>query len=406
MTTLRTRHGEIALPAFLPDATRGCIRTLDAGDVAASGVQGLVVNAYHLMLRPGARLIQSLGGIHQFMNWHRPVLVDSGGFQVFSLIRQRPNLGTIRQGEVIFRSPYDGDKTVLTPRKSIEVQHHLGADIMMCLDDCTHAEEGSAQQAQAVDRTIRWARECRETFDALYNSSSPQRRRERGETIERSTSNIQHPTSNERGTTEPGTRNPEPERATRARLRRPLLFGIVQGGADLDLRRRCAEALIELDFDGYGLGGWPLDSKGNLLTETLGFVADLLPADRPRYAMGIGKPENVVACARMGYDLFDCVIPTRDARHHHVFAFVADWPEALDLDRPAFYEKLNLLSGRFARDGAPISSICDCACCRSYSRAYLRHLFQVKDLLGSRLSTIHNLRFYTMLMERLRDGAA
>jgi len=159
---------------------------------------------------------------------------------------------------------------------------------------------------------------------------------------------------------------------------------------------------MDLGFDGYALGGWPIDRQGALLTEMLAFVADLLPADRPRYAMGIGKPENVVACARMGYDLFDCVIPTRDARHHHVFRFTAQSPEAIDLGRPDFYEKLNLVNGRFARDGAPISEHCDCACCRSYSRAYLRHLFQVKDLLGPRLCTIHNLRFYTTLMKRIR----
>ncbi len=268
-------------------------------------------------------------------------------------------MGAVQPDGVVFRSPYDGTKTLLTPRKSIEVQFHLGADIMMCLDECTGTDESPADQREAVGRTIRWARECRETFDRLA---------------------------------EPGAGN------------RPLLFAIVQGGTDLDLRRRCAEALVELGFDGYGFGGWPLDGKGRLLTEVLAFTADLLPPDRPRYAMGLGRPEDVVACCRMGYDLFDCVIPTREARHHHVFRFTADSPERIDLDRPGFYERLNLLNGRFARDAAPISEVCDCTCCRSYSRAYLRHLFQVKDMLGPRLCTIHNLRFYTMLMERLRAG--
>lgn len=380
---LRTSHGDIALPAFLPDATRGAIRGVGSAEVAAAGVQALVVNAYHLMLRPGARLIQGLGGVHCFMGWNRPILTDSGGFQVFSLIRQRPNLGTVRRDEVIFHSPYDGDRTILSPAKCIHVQFHLGADIMMCLDDCTHADECPGEQAEAVDRTIRWAHQCRETFDALAAGGT------------RSTASFPDP---QRPT--PGTRV-----APRADAR-PLLFGIIQGGTDLDLRRRCAEALIDLDFDGYALGGWPLDRHGALLEDLLARVADLMPADRPRYAMGIGKPENVVACARMGYDLFDCVIPTRDARHHHVFRFTAETVEEIDLGRPGFYEKLNLLNGRFARDGAPISSVCDCACCRGYSRAYLRHLFRVGDLLGAHLATIHNLRFYTMLMDHLRSGTS
>jgi queuine tRNA-ribosyltransferase len=367
MRVLHTRHGDVALPAFLPDATRGVIRALDSADVAAAGVEALVVNAYHLMLKPGARVVQSLGGVHAFMRWDRPVLVDSGGFQVFSLIRQRPNMGAIRKDEVIFRSPYDGEKTILTPQKCIEVQDHLGADIMMCLDDCTHADEGSAEQTAAVDRTIRWARLCRTAFDHLNNVQNKW-----GQTL----------------------------------FSRPLIFGIVQGGRDLTLRKRCAEALIEIGFDGYALGGWPLDHHGALLTDTLAAVAQLLPPDKPRYAMGIGKPENVVACVRMGYNLFDCVIPTRDARHHHAFAFNAASVGAIDLNRPDFYARLNFAGGQHVRDDAPISPLCDCPTCRTYSRAYLRHLFDIKDSLAGRLVSIHNLRFYSLLMERLRTTGA
>ncbi len=363
-------HGEIALPAFLPDATRGSVRSLDATDVQATGTPGLVMNTYHLMIHPGARTVASLGGLHRFAGWAGPILTDSGGFQVYSLLKENPGAGVVRRREVIFEPSRERKKLILSPEKAIRAQVGWGSDIVMSLDWCTGPDDPDTVNRESVETTVRWARMGKAEFERLMD--------------------------------EPRSKSAGPKSAG---PRSPLLFAIIQGGADRRLRADCASRLIELGFDGYGFGGWPLDREGRLDRETLADTARLMPDGLPKYAMGIGKPESIVACARMGYDLFDCVIPTRDARHMRLYTFEARRPDRVDLSDDRFYRVLYLQDREYARDKGPLSEACDCHTCRGYSRAFLHHLFRVGDSLAYRLATIHNLRFYAQLMELIRAGA-
>ena len=337
-------HGEVSLPAFFPDATRGVVRCVDAHDLRNCHVPGLVMNAYHLLTKPGPSTVKALGGLHKFSGWNAPILTDSGGFQVFSLIRENSKFGEIRRNEIIFR-PDKGKKTVLTPEKCIQAQFAYGSDVIMCLDYCTHPDDPPEINRLSVDITIQWARRCKDEYNRLTKSMQT------GE--------------------------------------KPQIFGIIQGGGDLALRKECADALIEIGFDGFGFGGWPLDSSGRLCEEILAYTASLMPNKTPKYAMGLGKPEGIDACIKMGYNLFDCVIPSREARHNRLYVF-----------NDKFYEYYYPLDDIHRRDPRPVSALCDCHLCQNYSRGYLRHLLAIGDSLGLRLATIHNLRFYTMLMER------
>ena len=375
--TLLTLHGPLALPAFLPDATRGVVRGLDAHDLEACGVAGLVVNAFHLGQRPGPRTVQSLGGVHALMGWQRPVITDSGGFQIFSLIRQNPKLGTITSKEAIFRSAQGGKTQHLSPEKSIQTQLRLDADILVCLDDCTGPADPPDEQAASVARTIEWAARCKAEFELAMSRLGTKDRLKAG---------LQ--TGNER-VGSPALRRSSPE------VGRPLLFAVIQGGSDAELRRRCAKELIAIGFDGYGFGGWPFDAHGRLLADVLALSADLMPADAPRYALGIGSPAALIACVKMGYNLFDCALPTRDARRGRLYVLRTASPGDLAFDR------LYIRDEAHRRDPRPVSEACDCLCCRGYSRAYLHHLFAIRDALAWRLATIHNLRFYAILMQRL-----
>ena len=358
MKVLPTAHGELRLPAFLPDATRGVVRALDASDVAACGVQGLMVNALHLSSHPGTSVISALGGIHRFAAWDGPIASDSGGFQVFSLLERSPDLGSISDRGFTYRLDRGASRKTLTPEKCIQKQFQLGADIMFCLDHCTHPAQPSDVQRESVEHTVEWARRCREEFDRRAQASAGDERR-------------------------------------------PLLFAVIQGGDDPDRRHACAERLLEIGFDGYGFGGWPIDRAGGLV-EMVEQVAGLVPEGIPKHALGVGKPENVVRGAGMGYDLFDCTIPTRDARHKRLYVFT-DKPENVDLRADAFYRNLYMSDEKHTRDPRPLDENCDCLCCQSYSRAHLRHLFAVRDSAAYRLATIHNLRFYAQLMARLRE---
>lgn len=361
---LSTKHGDVSLPAFFPDGTHGVVRCVDAGDLRRAEVRGLVMNTYHLISRPGAATVKAVGGLHRFAGWDRPILTDSGGFQVFSLIRENAKYGEIRDNEIIFR-PEAGGKLILSPEKCIQSQFAFGSDIMMCLDYCTHPGDPEEINRRSVEITIRWGKRCREAYEKLC----------RQQKLEGSA--------------------------------RPKLFGIIQGGGSKELRRECADGLKEIGFDGYGFGGWPMDSQGRLVGDILSFTADCMPDDTPKYAMGVGKPEEIVACARMGYNLFDCVIPTREARHNRLYVFTPEGnaPDGkIHLDTSGtFYRCLYILDDKYIRDPRPLSENCDCECCRNYSRAYLRHLFKVGESLAYRLATIHNLRFYTRLMELLHD---
>ncbi|MCL2544512.1 MAG: queuine tRNA-ribosyltransferase family protein [Clostridia bacterium] len=356
MKRLDLRRGRsVALPAFFPDGTYGAVKAVDAADLREAGIGGVVMNALHLSQKPGANLVKRMGGLHAFTGFDRPILTDSGGFQVFSLIRENPRYGRVRAGEVLFYPGMGDQKYIYSPQKCVRNQFALGSDIIMCLDYCTHPNDPPEIQRQSVDTTVRWAALCKREYELQCKNL-----------------------------------HLAPED-------RPLLFGIIQGGNDRELRARCARALIEIGFDGFGFGGWPLDDQGNLVDDILAYTASLMPDHLVKYAMGLGRPEEIVRCARMGYDLFDCVIPTREARRHRLYVFTKQ-----DVTEPDFYRFLYIMDDTHAADSAPVSKDCDCHCCRHHSRAYLRHLFRLDDAQAYRLATIHNLRFYAMLMERIR----
>lgn len=353
--SLQLPHGTLIFPTFLPDGTRGVVRGVSAADLSAQGVQAVVMNTYHLMLKPGASTVGALGGLHQMSGWQGPIMTDSGGFQAYSLIRENPGQGSINNRGLIFRQPGGKRKYQLTPEKTIQLQIGFGADIVVCLDDCTHVDDDPATQAGAVDRTIRWAKSCRQEFDRLLDE-----KRLEGES-------------------------------------RPKLFAVVQGGGEKDQRKRCAEALLEIGFDGYGYGGWPLDEDYNLLGDMLGYVRELIPAEFPLHALGVGHPVNVAACAEMGYQMFDSALPTRDARRGRLYTFTG--PDGLV---GKWFKFIYILDEEHIRSAEPISEYCDCEACTTYGRGYMHHLFKLDDHLFYRLATVHNLRFMRLLEDRMR----
>jgi queuine tRNA-ribosyltransferase len=356
---LVTPRGTLAVPTFLPDATRAGVRGVSSEDLRGAGIEGVVVNGFHLLRRPGARVVQAAGGIHRFMDWDRPILSDSGGFQVWSLIRQDPNRGVIRDNEVIFREPATGERWNLTPERVIGLQLQLGSDVVVCLDDPTSAEDPPAEQERSVDRTLRWARRSREEIDRL---------------------------------------------AEQRRTPAPRIFAVVQGGQVEALRRACATELAAIGFDGYGFGGWPLDADGALLADPLRWVADALPADAPKHALGIGRPDHVVTAHALGYSIFDCALPTRDARHGRLYAFRDGWASRRPAPGDDFYRAVRIMDAEHRVNHAPVEDGCDCPLCERHTAAYLHHLFKVGDLSAERLATLHNLRFYVRLFGLLRDG--
>jgi queuine tRNA-ribosyltransferase len=354
---LDTRRGALPVPTFLPDATRAGVRGVTSEDLRGIGIEGVVANAFHLRRRPGARVVQAAGGLHRFMDWDGPILTDSGGFQVWSLIRQDPNRGVIRDNEVIFREPETGEKWNLTPERVVNLQFQLGSDIAVCLDDCTDADAPTEEQEHSVERTIRWARRCREEFDRQVAQRG-------GEA--------------------------------------PLLFAVVQGGAVEALRRRCASELAAIGFDGYGFGGWPLAADGTLLSEPMRWVAESLPAAAPKHALGIGRPDHVVSAFALGYSVFDSALPTRDARHGRLYAFRPGWSSRRPSAGDDFFRAVRIHDQPHRVDHGPIEEGCDCPVCARHSIAYLHHLSKVGDLSAERLATLHNLRFYARLFDLLR----
>ena len=356
---LETAHGALPLPAFLPDATRAGVRCVEAEGVAQAGVRALMVNAYHVQTRPGVRVVQRLGGLHRFMGWDGPIATDSGGFQVLSLVRSDAKRGVVRPKGVLLRDPETGKRTWLTPENTVRSQLDLGTDVVIALDDCTSPEMPVEEQRLSVERTERWFRAARSTFEQAVD--------------------------------------------VRVALdKRPLLVGVVQGGRDLELRRRCAESILETGADAVGFGGWPVDAEGKLLVEAFDVLLELVPRAVPIFALGVGKPEHLVAlCARRPGFVFDCTLPTRDARSHRLYAFEPGWPAAALPCDDSFYGHVYILDDKHARAEEPVEAGCDCACCTRYGRAYLHHMFKVKDPQAERLASIHNLRFYTRLVERL-----
>lgn len=352
-------HGTLDLPAFLPDGTQGVVRAVDAQDVLATGIQAMQMNVYHLMQRPGSSTIQALGGLHRMSGWPRPIFTDSGGFQIYSLLRQDAKQGSISERGAIFQPQGSQRRYKLTPEKSVQLQLSYGSDVVICLDDCTHVDAPPAQQRLSVERTVNWAGRCRAEFDRLARDKD-------------------WPAG-----------------------QRPLLVAVVQGGASADLRRECSAALLEIGFDGYGYGGWPLDGDGNLLEDMLGLTRDLVPPQYTLHALGVGHPANVVACARMGYELFDSTMPTRDARHGRLYVFDVD-PANTRLYGGEWFHYIYAGDKKHVKRNLPLCPTCDCLVCRNYSLGYLHHLFKLGDHLFPRLATIHNLRFMSRLMANLR----
>ena len=352
---LETMHGKINTPFFMPDATRGFVKSLGKDDLETIGMGPMVVNTYHLYLEPGMEIIKKAGGIHKFMNWPLPLLSDSGGYQVFSLIHKNPKMGKITDDEVIFRSPINGSKHVLTPEKSIEIQFDLGVDMMVVLDDVPPNSYSKEEIEKAVKHTVKWAARCK----AEYESQIKKR-------------NI-------------------------SRDNRPLIFGVIQGGPYADLREYCAKELVGIGFDGYGFGARHVDSEGNFLDEVVRTTAELIPEDSLRFALGVGTPEDIVRCYSLGWDMFDCVIPTREGRHGRLFIRKGN-----NL-KDDFYETINITNEKYREDFSPIDPSCGCPLCRNYTRAYLRHLFVTGDPLAMRLASSHNLQFYLELMEILKN---
>jgi len=331
---IKTARGIVSTPAFLPVGTQGTVKTLSNQDLDDCGAQIILSNAYHLFLRPGSEVIKNIGGLHKFMNWNKPILTDSGGYQIFSLALLRK----VKDEGVEFQSHINGDRHFLTPEDVINFQKLLGSDIIMPLDECVHYPCGRDQAEIAVRRTTDWAKRSKSTNSHAQGG---------------------------------------------------LLFGIVQGATYEDLRRESAQSLIDLDFDGYALGGLSVGEPEDLRYNMLTFTVGLLPEDKPRYFMGVGTPQQILNSVEVGIDLFDCCIPTRYGRNGTAFTSEG---------------KLTVRNATFSLDSNPLDKECSCYTCKNFNRSYLRHLFNADEILGLRLVSLHNVYFYLKMMSDIREA--
>ena len=332
---LRFARGTVETPAFMPVGTYGTVKALTPEEVVGTGAEIILGNTFHLWLRPGTEIIALHGDLHDFMGWHGPILTDSGGFQVWSLAQLR----RIDESGVRFRAPTNGDEVFLSPEESMRIQHALGSDIVMAFDECTPHPAPREEVADSMRLSMRWAARCRAAHDALGNPNA--------------------------------------------------LFGIVQGGMDDALRRESAEALVDIGFPGYAIGGLAVGEDKAERERVLGATLPHLPPGSPRYLMGVGKPEDIVAAVALGVDMFDCVLPTRNARTGNLLTASGD---------------IKLKNARYRRDTRPLDERCDCYTCRHYSRSYLHHLARCNEILGARLNTVHNVHYYQRLMAGLREA--
>jgi queuine tRNA-ribosyltransferase len=400
---LHTAHGVIETPIFMPVGTGGTVKGMAQGELESLGVQILLANTYHLYLRPGHELIREAGGLHRFMSWPHPILTDSGGFQVMSL----KSLGRITEDGVWFRSHLDGSSHFLSPERAVEIQLALGADIIMCLDECVEYPASHETLQRAVNLTTRWAKRAKgryqvsgdeEVADVSYQVPGEDRAVSASSDAISLGPSVSLPENSDTRDLTPDTwrltpphwhLTPDPSSLGASLGAFPSLFGIVQGGTERELRRQSAEALLELDFEGYAVGGLAVGEPKSEMYDTAEFTAELLPRDRPRYLMGVGTPEDLLEGVARGFDMFDCVMPTRNARN--ACAFTSEG-------------KVILKNARYARDDRPLDPSCTCAVCRRYSRRYLRHLFVSGEMLGAILATHHNLHFYLDTMRRIRQS--
>ncbi len=341
---LHTPHGAVQTPAFMPVGTQGAVKALTHDQLEAAGAQIVLANTYHLFLRPGADRIARLGGLHRFIGWPGPILTDSGGYQVFSLASRR----TVREEGALFRSHLDGSQHLLTPELAVDIQAQLGSDIAMVLDECLEHPAEERRARESLERTVRWARRGREHFLAMKQR-------------------VPYPYAN------PGQ----------------VQFGIIQGGTFGGLRRISVEETVGIGFDAYAIGGLSVGEPIAAMYDVTEATAAMLPADRPRYLMGVGTPADLVECAARGIDLFDCVMPTRNARNGQLFTSEG---------------RLNIRNATYADDERPPDPACGCPTCRRFSRAYLRHLHGAGEIAAYTLNTLHNLSFYLDTMKRIREA--
>ncbi len=358
---LNLNSGTLKLPQYLPDATFGQVRNLSAEQTAASGMEAVVMNTFHLMQKPGASTVKSLGGLHKMSGWNKTIFTDSGGFQAYSLIRQNARYGSMTDNGIVFIPEDSKRKYQLTPEKCIQLQVSFGSNVVFCLDDCTHIDDPLEEQEKSVARTISWAMRCRDEFDRLFD---------------------------EKGT-------PEEEQ--------PKLFAAVQGGQSEALRRKCAEALLEIGFDGYGYGGWPLDADNNLVEDMLVLLRTLIPNNYVIHALGIGHPPYIARCIALGYGIFDSAMPTRDARHGRLYRFNETITQGKLVHNDQWFGYVYINDKRHFKSSQPLEEDCACPTCQQYSLGYLRHLFKLNDGLYYQLATLHNLHFMARLMCLLRD---
>ncbi len=330
---VETDHGSFTTPAFLPVGTQGSVKSLTPEELVEIGVEAILGNTYHLYLRPGHETIGRLGGLHAFIHWEKPILTDSGGFQIFSL----GSLRKVSEEGVTFQSHLDGSSHFLTPEKVVEIQRALGTDIAMVLDECVPYPSPYEYVKASTDQTSRWAKRC--------------------------------------------------QQATREKD--PALFAIVQGGVYKDLREKSAQTLVEMKFQGYAIGGLSVGEPKSMMSDVLEWTTPLLPENTPRYLMGVGTPEDIINAVILGLDFFDCVLPTRNARNGTLFTSSG---------------KISIKQAQYAEDQRPVDQACACYTCRHYSRAYLRHLFLSKEILSSRLNTIHNLYYYINLLRKIKEA--
>ena len=338
--TVHLAHGDVQTPAFMPVGTYGTVKGMLPRDIEAIGADIILGNTFHLWLRPTTDIIDKFGGLHQFMNWNKPILTDSGGFQVFSLGAMRK----IKEEGVHFKSPIDGAKVFLSPEISMQIQYSLNSDIVMQFDECTPYPATHDEAQKSLELSLRWGQRCKDEHQKLGNSNA--------------------------------------------------LFGIIHGSMFADLRQQSLEGLLEIDFDGYAIGGLSVGEPKHEMIEVLNYLPNDMPADKPRYLMGVGKPEDIVEAVRRGVDMFDCVMPTRNARNGHYFV-------TGNLDNQGI---VRIRNSQYRTDESPLDPACDCYTCQNFSRAYLYHLNKCKEMLGAQLATIHNLRYYQRLMAGIRHA--
>lgn len=351
---LATAHGKIETPFFMPVGTQGSVKGVSPDELNQIGAQIILCNTYHLYLRPGEKVIKKLGGLHKFIGWGKPILTDSGGYQVFSLgekTAQKPkeSLVNITEEGVEFKSHLDGSKHLLTPEKVIQIQLDLGVDILMPLDVCPSGKATKEEIKNACDITLRWAKRSKEYFDVQIKKIKNEKR--------------------------------------------PLLHGIVQGGLYEDLRREHASEMIKLNFDGYSVGGLAVDHETRDMWKTVRLMGEILPENKQRYLMGVGTPDDIIKATKLGMDMFDCVLPTRLARHGSVY-----------IKKKSKYKLTNLLNYKYREDGEVIKKDCGCcACKKNFSKAYISHLIRSREMFGLRLATLHNLHTYIDLLKKIRN---